>query len=480
MTLVSSSLMVNKTFSFADQEVFGRLSGDINPIHIDRVAARRSVVGAIVVHGMHTLLWALDALAKSEHCPGIIRKIDVRFLKANYLDEVNTLICHHVSRTRLQLRVVAGMKLVATVAIDTAPNDIERIKSLKDTQPGLIPGGTPRDLQFDECQGQVGTAAFAAGLEDFCGSFPHAANLIGASALRGLAACSRTVGMECPGLRSVFARLTVDICPDKDGDALSYKVIGCDDRFRIVRLDVSGAGLKGRIEAFAPAESPKQITIGKAAQQVERGSFANQTALIVGGSRGLGEVTAKLIAGGGGNVVLTYAVGKSDAESIAAEILGFGGVAQTLQYDVNKMPEGQIPDEIAETITHVYYFATFRIAKQNNALFDKELLERFNRCYNSGFYELGRFLSGKVAKLAMFYPSSVYVDSRPRDMTEYSMAKAAGEILCASIPRLLPEVRVFFRRLPPLLTDQTASVIAAKCAPAMDVMIPIICEMSSM
>ena len=49
--------------------------------------------------------------------------------------------------------------------------------------------------------------------------------------------------------------------------------------------------------------------------------FAGQRSLIVGGSRGLGEVTAKIVAAGGGYPVITYMESKDEAERVAAEIL---------------------------------------------------------------------------------------------------------------------------------------------------------------
>jgi NAD(P)-dependent dehydrogenase (short-subunit alcohol dehydrogenase family) len=39
--------------------------------------------------------------------------------------------------------------------------------------------------------------------------------------------------------------------------------------------------------------------------------FAGATALIIGGSRGLGELTAKLLAKGGARILITYATGVS-------------------------------------------------------------------------------------------------------------------------------------------------------------------------
>ena len=48
--------------------------------------------------------------------------------------------------------------------------------------------------------------------------------------------------------------------------------------------------------------------------------FAGSTALIVGGSRGLGALTAKILAAGGGKVIITYATGRADAEDLTEEI----------------------------------------------------------------------------------------------------------------------------------------------------------------
>ena len=59
------------------------------------------------------------------------------------------------------------------------------------------------------------------------------------------------------------------------------------------------------------AAGEAQLLDAQVAHRVRPGIFAGQTALIVGGSRGLGEVTAKLIAAGGGTPIITYQAGKS-------------------------------------------------------------------------------------------------------------------------------------------------------------------------
>ena len=63
------------------------------------------------------------------------------------------------------------------------------------------------------------------------------------------------------------------------------------------------------------------------------GPFAGQRSLIVGGSRGLGEVTAKIVAAGGGHPVITYRDSQHEAERVAADIRGAGGQCEILRYD---------------------------------------------------------------------------------------------------------------------------------------------------
>ncbi len=70
----------------ADQLAFAALSGDYNPMHVDALAARRTQAGAPVVHGMHALLWALDALAAAELIGTRLCEIRAQFRKFIYLD----------------------------------------------------------------------------------------------------------------------------------------------------------------------------------------------------------------------------------------------------------------------------------------------------------------------------------------------------------------------------------------------------------
>ena len=91
-----------------------------------------------------------------------------------------------------------------------------------------------------------------------------------------------------------------------------------------------------------------------------------------------------------------------------------------------------------------------------------------------GFWQLARALRARQPRLSLFYPSSVAVTERPKGMTEYAMAKSAGEALCADMNVSLAPMHVTVGRLPRLPTDQTASATAVETANPIETMLPFI------
>ncbi len=126
-------------------------------------------------------------------------------------------------------------------------------------------------------------------------------------------------------------------------------------------------------------------------------------------------------------------------------------------------------------ITHLYYFATPQIGRRKTGLFDAQRHAEFQACYVQSFYDLFTTLHAAAPEgLKGFYPSSVFVEERPAGMTEYAMAKAAGEILCADINATLAKARITISRLPRLPTDQTASVTPVTTDEPVQALLPLI------
>jgi hypothetical protein len=277
----------------------------------------------------------------------------------------------------------------------------------------------------------------------------------------------------------MFLGLDIAFSESCGEQSIHFSVTSIVQRFRLVRIGISGPGVYGTLETMSRMPPVPQLSMEGVLPNVSRGEFNGSTALIVGGSRGLGELTSKLIAAGGGEVAITYASGKTDADSVAAELARAGYQCSIASYDVRQPPDEQLA--VLNIIpTHVYYFATPPIFRRKAGLFDTRRFAEFNSYYVTAFFELVMACARLNPRgIRVFYPSSTAVDTRPPTMTDYAMSKMAGEVLCTDISKYIPGVRILVRRLPRLPTDQTSSVMQEHDADPLKVILPIVREMHS-
>jgi NAD(P)-dependent dehydrogenase (short-subunit alcohol dehydrogenase family) len=227
-------------------------------------------------------------------------------------------------------------------------------------------------------------------------------------------------------------------------------------------INVAGSGLAGEIRAFFRPAPQEQITCAGAKELVAANEFAGQRAVIVGGSRGLGEVAAKLLAAGGAEVRITYHQGGTDAERIVQEIASAGGLAGCSQLDVLSASEPDTTAALREFSPNaLYYFATPFIFAGSKSGFSDKLFQRFCGYYVSGFLNvLNSLKSTGVRKI--FHPSSTAVEELPPDMMEYAAAKMAAETVCSTLEKNKQTRLIIYKpRLPRLNTDQTVSLVPA-------------------
>lgn len=470
--------LASRAFSENDQLAFARLSRDWNPMHLDANFARRTQPGAPVVHGIHMLLWAMDALMESfSFVPGNIK---VRFQQPLYVGEIARIEIRSRTATDIGIDIVAADTTIAAIKLASEPGRPQGSAAARSVVSALQSLAQPVDIPFDQLATHTGAVAADANENETRGLFPALSDRIGLAAVRGLLATSAVVGMACPGLHSLFAGLDVnlDVGPDSDGAreaALAYAVSKTDVRFRSLQIDIGGSGLTGKLDAFARLPPPVQPGMATISARVAKNAFAGQRALIIGGSRGLGEVTARIIAAGGGYPLISYRDGRREAETVAAAIKEAGGPCDILRYDVLE-PAGRQLDGIG-AIDCAYYFATARIFQRRSALFEPQKLRTFLSYYADGFYDLCTVLAqDRDRPIRIFYPSSVAIDDGVNATAEYAMAKGAGEILAKYINDFLPHAQVIARRLPRIMTDQTATIGVAGTQDALDALLPIVYE----
>jgi acyl dehydratase len=455
--------LAQKTFGMCDQRRFAVASGDHNPIHVDPLASRRTQAGAPVVHGINLLLWALDAFAATRPNLPPLRGLRAQFKRLVYLNEPASVITGKADADGARLSVVVDGSLRSefTLEFGVAAGVVPHWST---TPLEILPFlAEARDLNLEQISKLCGRLPFRMTAEEAATWFPAVTKWLGAKLIRGLTATSHLVGMICPGLHSIYRELSIRSCivSEQGEGSIAFRVTKTDPRYGLVTEEVAGGDFTGTVKTFLRTPPVRQATMQSLTGIVAHNEFAGSLVLIVGGSRGLGELTAKLVATGGGRVLITWQSGEADALRVAEEIRLGGAQCETLQYDAREAAATQLTS-LAEAPTHAYYFATPLISRPRSDIYAARRFGEFLTVYVDGFWQLTQALRARRPTISIFYPSSVFVTERPPGMTEYAMAKAAGESLCADINAQWAPTHVTVKRLPRLPTDQTASLTAVK------------------
>jgi NADP-dependent 3-hydroxy acid dehydrogenase YdfG len=467
--------MKSRTIRFtpAEQGRFARLSGDVNPIHVDPVAARRIAAGEPIVHGMHAVLRAVDELVTRTAAS---TTISARFERPILVGELVQLT--KTASDAIAFALDDGLPLVTV--------RLERTK--RDPSATPIPDGNvspsprlaqPRVWTIADIGGAAGVIGFTPS-KALTRQFPRATRAFGTHAIAAIAAISRLIGMECPGRNSLIAGVSLRVHRGDDGRRLHWRVARVDSRFGLVGIAVNGGGLHGTVDVFVRPAAVAPASWPSAAAAVAPNVFAGQRALVIGGSRGLGAATAQLVIAGGGACLATFAAGSDEATTLRRTVARAGRRLEIARLDVTRDATGGF-SRVCKRFrpTHLYYFATPRIFGRRRDPFDAERFRTFADVYVSGFATVCRAaLEATPLALTVFYPSTTTLDSVPaRELTEYAAAKAAGESVCASLNASTPRLRIHVKRLPRTATDQTASVLPVPAADPIAVMVPILREL---
>ena len=85
---VGMSAEITRSFSANDIRLFSKLSGDINPVHLDEKYASKTIFGSCIVHGALASSIFSTIFANTLPGPGCIYlKSENKFLKPIYPDE---------------------------------------------------------------------------------------------------------------------------------------------------------------------------------------------------------------------------------------------------------------------------------------------------------------------------------------------------------------------------------------------------------
>lgn len=459
------------------QRRFAELSGDSNPIHLDAARARREFYGRRILHGLHGAMRAIDALLGSRSARGLepvqLTGIRARFLAPVFLGEPIQVVVTREDAEGAALLVQHGMATLYDLAVRWAPG-----AAAQGPAPGSEPPrpDVPTDLDFAALAGRQGTMPLSLDASAFTSDFPRLARSMPLASAAAALAVTRLVGMECPGTQSLLSSFDLRL-DGPSGDQLTWQVTSATERFSLVKMSVAGGGISGTVDAFYRPRPEAQPSLETLRQRVAANAFSGMRVLVLGGSRGLGEACAKLLAAGGADVTLTWHRLGAEARRVAAEMQAAGLTCRTAQWDACA------PERGAATLrrrnwhpTHVIYCATPRLELRRAPGFSAALLGSLTKVGVTGLDRSLRALqAGRREPLHVLVPSTALLDgagAQLKGQAEFVSAKGAVEAYCAALPAQGGRVSVTVARLPRLRTDQSQALSPRVLAEPADAILP--------
>jgi hypothetical protein len=452
--------MIKRKFSIDDGQFFAECSGDYNPIHIDPIISRRLMFGQPIVHGLHLVLWALDLWYADKNLNIELVSLFVSFPRPVFLEK--TTVYKLVKDNDVESIIEVSQSNIICVKIKIKTKQYQRNYSVKKIHGYIddhIPKELPKHLKFDELKDASGILFQYLKEDNFSEVFPNIFNNLSKHYIATLLSSTRLIGMNCPGLNSLISSLDFSFKSNNSQENnLEYKVSKVDDRFNMVFIDLSTANFEGEIRAFMRPSLVNQLSFTDVIAHVKPDEFSGQKVLVVGGSRGLGEITTKILVAGGASVRFTYNGGLADAEKVQNEINSVNRYVEKIKLDVldkdsytSILGDDWVP-------THCYYFPTPFIFSGVKGSFSESLFEQFNSVYVSSFIKLVTFLRQK-GTLNYFYPSTLALDEMPENMVEYTISKYAAQKACEILKIYDKSINIQSYKFPRMKTDQTVSLL---------------------
>lgn len=249
---------ISRVFPLDEIRWFATVSGDPNPVHIDAEFASRIYPGAVVAHGAHLVLWALETLPM-EDTTALADGLTAVFLKPAIAGDEVQAEAAQGGAVRLQAngQTIAKIKLKAGRMPDRWPGSAS---AQPPSHPPVIQSGptAPGDVS--------GALLLPDSADALLAGFPNLGERFGPRVLQGLAGMATVSGAVLGGMTTEFS---VAFSDDEPGENLEYRLLSYRPAIRRFELAFQGYGLIGKVAAIS-GESPGGAQPGlSAAKQTE-------------------------------------------------------------------------------------------------------------------------------------------------------------------------------------------------------------------
>jgi len=232
----------SRQFPLEDIHWFARVSGDPNPVHIDQEFAARSPPGAVIAHGLHLVMWALETLPHTDTM--LETGMTTVFLKPVIVgDSVQA----EVAKPGV-IRLLARGEVAANVKMKGG-----RPPERWSGRGGSHPPAYPPVVQAlaDPLARPCGALRLPDARDELLAAFPDLGARVGARVLQGLAGIATVSGAVLGGMTTEFS---VEFSAGEPGENLEYRVLSYHPALRRYEMAFWGYGLIGKVAAISGGE----------------------------------------------------------------------------------------------------------------------------------------------------------------------------------------------------------------------------------
>ena len=426
------------TITEVDQKIFSELSNDYNPIHLDKIYSYKTLFDKPIIYGILLIIKSLDNLK-------ITKRQKINYIKSEFINFVNIHDLITIEYDKNIIKIYKENNILCT-KIKYLLSDDDNEYIINNNNNNLInplSDESPKESYLYNLNINLDI------LEKNYNNIFRNFNLLQIFQIINL---STFVGMITPGLNSIFNSFELSYIDNNYNDlyTLFFNIDNFDDAHKLCLYNIEGKNINGNITCLYRPESIKQIKIKDL--YIDNKQFKNEKVLVIGGSRGLGEVISKIFFAGGADVTLTYFNCHQEALNIQQES---ENKIKILKYDVLKDYDNinDIIDNIE--FTKIFYMATPKLIKYNN--FNNNMFENYYNYYCKGFIFLFNTINKNNLKY-IFYPSTMYLEIT-NDYLEYTLTKNIAENIINNLKKNNNNIFFDCVRLPRLLTDLTNNII---------------------
>jgi hypothetical protein len=453
----------SKIFLNSDQKEFAEASKDYNKIHIDGIISRKLIFGSQIVHGVNTLLTALIFLSITKKNIKI-KNISCNFYKPIYLKKKINFYLNE-KNNEYYIYVKSGNIVNSIFHINKLDLQLKLNIKYKNYKKNIIKKINVKNILNHDCNLNFANKFFLIKSNNFKtkNRYKKLLNILSDREIKDILSLSFFVGMVCPGKYSLLAKINLNFekkqkvkCND-----ISFFINKFDKRINRVEINFSNS-ITGKIFAFKYNVSTQE-DLKNIKAKIKNKFLKTKKSIIIGGSRGLGELTSKILSSAGSDTLISYNYGINEAKKLKSDVIKFTKTKCKIM-QINILNENNFSKLKKENMyDFLFYYATPKINISNIKKFDSQLFKKFNDFYIFKFSKLCRLLN-KISnkKIKIFFPSTIFLNYKENYFKEYVLSKKMAERNIKYLNKKLHNIKIISYRLPIMDTDQNINVIKKK------------------